>query len=280
MEFIADTFYKNNAPNMEPIELVVDRGETYTIPPFKEDNQVVVAKSIPLKAEYTMEIKDPDLVELQYDEIEACKPYDDSWYFGKFDAQVCAKEFCLVAKNLYDVEMDEGWIIGWMANAYEKGRMEEEKRSRPNCLFNIGDVVVLTKSIIEEDIELAPAGTIGEIISFYTNDEFDCHLFIPSMEDGLAVRYDEIELNPIQQQLNGHIEASSLFGHRVQITSGSLSGEIGTIVARDTKFNQDAYHIKLDNEPDSLWYMRSEFDLMPTEIENTTTPEVGEIIPF
>lgn len=37
------------------------------------------------------------------------------------DAQVWAEEFGKIAKELYGVELDQGWLIGWFANAIMKG---------------------------------------------------------------------------------------------------------------------------------------------------------------
>lgn len=42
------------------------------------------------------------------------------------DAAIWAKEFCRIADNLGHKNIDEGWMVGWFANAimvgYDRGR--------------------------------------------------------------------------------------------------------------------------------------------------------------
>jgi hypothetical protein len=38
------------------------------------------------------------------------------------DALIWAREFNAVHKELHGFEHDEGWLVGWFANAIEKGR--------------------------------------------------------------------------------------------------------------------------------------------------------------
>jgi len=52
---------------------------------------------------------------------------------GETDAMVWAQEFVQVVKGRPDLLLDEGFMVGWFANAIESGRMEEE-RVRSNDL--------------------------------------------------------------------------------------------------------------------------------------------------
>lgn len=48
------------------------------------------------------------------------------------DVTVWAKHFAATAKTLYDVDMDEGWLIGWFANAMEMAK-NEMRREAERC---------------------------------------------------------------------------------------------------------------------------------------------------
>lgn len=63
------------------------------------------------------------------------------------DVAVWAEEFAKVAKRNYGVDLDEGWLIGWFANAIENDKMHtRQHRERPQD----GEVVVLPRGALFE----------------------------------------------------------------------------------------------------------------------------------
>lgn len=40
---------------------------------------------------------------------------------SSFDARDWADEFCLIAKEKFGLDIDNGWMIGWFANAIMRG---------------------------------------------------------------------------------------------------------------------------------------------------------------
>lgn len=46
--------------------------------------------------------------------------------YSTTNAMVWAEEFNKVQKELYWFEVDEGWLLGWFANAIEKWRSAEQ----------------------------------------------------------------------------------------------------------------------------------------------------------
>lgn len=53
---------------------------------------------------------------------------DPNWPYPSFDAADWAKAFCKTAINLGYSEMDEGWVLGWFANAIMRGYDEAQWR--------------------------------------------------------------------------------------------------------------------------------------------------------
>lgn len=52
--------------------------------------------------------------------------------YATTDGAVWAKEFCDVAKR-NGADLDEGWVIGWFANAIETGRTHGQKFGFEKC---------------------------------------------------------------------------------------------------------------------------------------------------
>lgn len=44
------------------------------------------------------------------------------------DANVWASAFCQIAKTNYGVDLDEGWVIGWFANAFVTAEIQGARR--------------------------------------------------------------------------------------------------------------------------------------------------------
>ena len=62
----------------------------------------------------------------------AFQPVDSSKVPGSFDASDWASEFCRVASSK-GINIDEGWMITWFANALMRGYDEYENKMRQKC---------------------------------------------------------------------------------------------------------------------------------------------------
>jgi len=46
---------------------------------------------------------------------------DPNWPLPSFDAKDWAEAFCAIVAKNHGIALDEGWIIGWFANALMRG---------------------------------------------------------------------------------------------------------------------------------------------------------------
>ena len=61
------------------------------------------------------------------------------------DAARWATAFCQIAKRSQGLDIDEGWMIGWFANAIEHSTMVRQARARPRIQ------PVVATSLVPED---------------------------------------------------------------------------------------------------------------------------------
>jgi hypothetical protein len=60
---------------------------------------------------------------------------DQAKLYATTDARVWAQEWCKIAREIEEADddrqvIDEGWMIGWFANAIENAKIHEQRRLR------------------------------------------------------------------------------------------------------------------------------------------------------
>lgn len=54
---------------------------------------------------------------------------DPNWPLPSFDAKDWAEAFCAIVAKNHEIALDEGWMIGWFANALMRGYDEHAMRA-------------------------------------------------------------------------------------------------------------------------------------------------------
>jgi hypothetical protein len=110
------------------------------------------------------------------------------------DARVWAKEFCKIFKDLYKHDIDEEWIIAWMANALMTGYDHMSWKRDKNYIYilqgNSGGIIkVFHYEPSIKDMNAAYAEYLGYGIDKINevDAEFNCILYRWAKDKGLMV---------------------------------------------------------------------------------------------
>lgn len=94
---------------------------------------------------------------------------------SSFDARDWADEFCLIAKEKFGLDIDNGWMIGWFANAIMRGydkRESQIEKLRKACkkAYDFVDDEFNNKIIVEMDGSFGLHSDLGEALGFLDPD--------------------------------------------------------------------------------------------------------------